>query len=391
MTRARPSASSASGPPCARRHHRKYNLPRFVSVFRDRHGKARYRFRRKAKGIDCYLKSLPGTEAFEKEYLACLAGKTSTAAPGVERAKPGSLSALIDDYYGSTEYRGLADATKATYRNILERLRSEHGDRAVARLKRPDLKRILAEKADTPSAHNSLLKLLSILMKYAQDMEWRPDDPTLRIKRMRTPEGGHHVWTEAEVARFEEIHPPGTMANLALKELLCTGQRRSDAYRMGWPDVSDGCIAVVQQKTNARLEIPLHPELARAIAARPRSDPTFLLNARGRHFASAASFGNRMREWCDEAGLPECSAHGLRHLAAHRLAEAGATPHQIKSITGHKSLREVERYTEGVNQRRLSKEAMAMLLGTGRGPGLSNPPEGLDTSPAMPLAGNGGR
>ncbi len=49
---------------------------------------------------------------------------------------------------------------------------------------------------------------------------------------------------------------------------------------------------------------------------------TFLQTSFGKSF-SANGFGNRMRQWCDEAGLPQCSSHGLRKLMAKRLAEAG--------------------------------------------------------------------
>ena len=38
-----------------------------------------------------------------------------------------------------------------------------------------------------------------------------------------------------------------------------------------------------------------------------------------------------------QAGLPQCSAHGLRKLAATRLANAGCSSEQIKAITGHRS------------------------------------------------------
>src|SRR5262245_40005924 len=41
------------------------------------------------------------------------------------------------------------------------------------------------------------------------------------------------------------------------------------------------------------------------------------------------------RQECDRAGLPNCSAHGLRKAAARRLAEAGCTAHEIGAITGH--------------------------------------------------------
>ena len=48
-----------------------------------------------------------------------------------------------------------------------------------------------------------------------------------------------------------------------------------------------------------------------------------------------------------EAGLlGNCAIHGLRKAAAGRLAEIGCTTHQIMAITGHKTMKEVERYTE---------------------------------------------
>src|SRR5262249_55937791 len=44
------------------------------------------------------------------------------------------------------------------------------------------------------------------------------------------------------------------------------------------------------------------------------------------------------------AGLPpECSFHGLRKAALTRLADAGKTVHQIAAVSGHKTLKEIER------------------------------------------------
>jgi len=68
-----------------------------------------------------------------------------------------------------------------------------------------------------------------------------------------------------------------------------------------------------------------------------------------------------MRKWTDKAGLPDCSAHGLRKACARRLAEAGATPHEIMSITGHKTLAEVERYTRAFGREGLADSAMEKL------------------------------
>ena len=72
-------------------------------------------------------------------------------------------------------------------------------------------------------------------------------------------------------------------------------------------------------------------------------------------------FGNKFREWCNQAGLRHCSAHGVRKATATRLAERDAPTHEIMAITGHKSLAEVERYTREVDRRKLADSAMARL------------------------------
>jgi integrase len=117
---------------------------------------------------------------------------------------------------------------------------------------------------------------------------------------------------------------------------------------------------VRQEKTSTPLMIPVHPELAAALASVPKTNLTFLVTERGAPFTSAG-FGNWFRDRCNEAGLPQCSAHGLRKLAATRLANAGCSTDQIKAITGHRSLSEVARYTKQADQRRLALQAMERL------------------------------
>jgi integrase len=47
--------------------------------------------------------------------------------------------------------------------------------------------------------------------------------------------------------------------------------------------------------------------------------------------------------------------------AAAWLAESGCTPHEIASITGHKTLAMIEHYTAGVDQVRRAKAAIFKL------------------------------
>jgi integrase len=85
---------------------------------------------------------------------------------------------------------------------------------------------------------------------------------------------------------------------------------------------------------------------------------TFLATSEGRPF-TAPGFTNWFRDCCNQARLPNgLSAHGLRKAACRRLAEAGCTAHEIMSISGHTSLREVQRYTAAADQVRLARAAM---------------------------------
>jgi integrase len=83
---------------------------------------------------------------------------------------------------------------------------------------------------------------------------------------------------------------------------------------------------------------------------------------------------NRARRATDEAGLPQrCVVHGLRKAAARRFAEAGCTVHEIASITGHVTLKEVERYTKAVDRERLARAAMARMAARGQADRVSDP------------------
>ncbi|MGC2855144.1 tyrosine-type recombinase/integrase [Novispirillum sp. DQ9] len=140
------------------------------------------------------------------------------------------------------------------------------------------------------------------------------------------------------------------------------------------------------QETGAELWIPLHPELVAILAEAPADNMAFLMTAQGKPF-SAAGFGTWFGAAARSAGLQACSAHGLRKAAARRLAGAGCTHKQIATITGHKSLREIERYTVAADQKQLAAQAVERL-GNGR---VDNHPGRLAKSEANPLKKKGGK
>ncbi|MGO9329589.1 MAG: tyrosine-type recombinase/integrase [Steroidobacteraceae bacterium] len=330
----------------------------YVHAFRDRHGKVRYYFRRPGfKQIP--LPSLPGSAEFMAAYEAALAGMTVPRHEiGASRTKPGTVNAVIVAYYQALVFRALAPGTQHMRRAILERFRSEHGDKRIATLPREFIVRMLSRKA--PAAARNWLKTLRGLLAFAVAEGFRSDDPTQSIKLPPLKSDGIHAWTEDEIAQFEERHPVGTKARLALALLLDTAQRRGDVILMGRQHIHSGAIHVRQNKTGEHLIIPIYPSLQAVLDKTPCEHMTFLTTDFGKPF-TAAGFGNWFRDRCNEAGLPKrCSAHGLRKAAARRLAEEGATTHHIASMTGHRSLSEVQRYTRSADQARLAREAVEL-------------------------------
>lgn len=331
---------------------------RYIDRFVDRHGHARHYFRRPgSKRVP--LPGLPGSEEFMTAYKVALAGAALPNITPKQRGKIGTFDWLAGQYFGSPEFLRLRPRTRHVYRLVIERFLVEHGHRLIAEMRREDVKKIMALKAETPGAANDLLKKIRALIKFAIDAGVRSDDPTLRIKTF--PEREFHTWTEEEIAQYEARWALGTRERTAFSLHLYTGQRRSDVARMAWTDVVGNAINVVQAKTGARLTIPLHPRLAEALRAWPRKHVVMLTTAFSKPF-SEAGYGNMMADAIAAAGLPDrCVLHGLRKAAARRLAEAGCTEKEISAVTGHTTLKEVARYTRAADQKRLAAGALAKL------------------------------
>ena len=329
-------------------------LPRYVHGFIDRHGRPRFYFRR--PGFERRpLRGLPYSTEFMSDYEAALAGQPLLI--GANKARPGTMRALALSYFASPAFRTLRLSTQRAYRGTIERLCKDHGDKRAADLRRDHVVKLMAARVEQPGAANGLRMALRVMMRHAIEIGLRADDPTREVRAIRIRTGGHHSWTDDEIAQFERYHPVGSRARLALALLLYTGQRRGDVIRMGAQHIRNGAIHVKQEKTGIELIIPVHPTLAGIIAAAPRDHLTFVTTRLGKPFHGSA-FSRWFGEQCDKAGLSHCSAHGLRKAAARRLAEAGCTAHEIGAITGHASLTELVRYTRAVDQRRLAEAAM---------------------------------
>jgi integrase len=243
-----------------------------------------------------------------------------------------------------------------------------------------------------PEAANGRIKAIRAVFKWAtrrKGPDGKPlvlSNPARDISYLKSNNpSGYHTWTLQEVRQFEDRHPIGGKARLALALLLFTGQRRSDITRLGRQHVGDGKIAFTQFKGRNRkpkhLVLPILPALQDVIDASQCGELAFLMNDLGRPFTDAG-FGNKFRSWCDQAGLQHCTAHGLRKAGATIAANNGATAHQLMAIFGWDTLRMAEAYTRAADQRRLAEAAMHMLETREQSSTASRPTEKPSGTPA---------
>jgi integrase len=318
-----------------------------------------YHYFRRRGSARIPLPGIVGSAEFMAAYQAALAA--APVAIGISRSKPGSVSAAIAEYYGSQHFRALTGGTPAKRRAILERFREKHGHMPLASLP----KEFVVALLDTmmPTVASNWLTALRHFFQWCEQRKFLRTDPTWGVRFKLPKSGGHHTWTEDEIATYEAHHAIGSKARLALALGIYTAQRRGDVTRIGRQHIRDGVLTVRPQKTRhttaVTLAIPVHPELQKILAATPVGHLTLLTTKTGRTY-SATVFSEQFRAWCDQAALPRhCVFHGLRKAAARRLAEAGCTAHEIAALTGHASLREIERYTRAADQARMARAAMA--------------------------------
>lgn len=367
-----------------------------------RHGTVRWYVRMPGRSKVRILEEY-GSPAFWSAYRDALAGKVKPAPKrkGKESpALPGSFRSLCERYYACAEFKGLDASTRRVRRSLLDRFclmeakdGREFGTLPYRAMLPRHVRAVRDRLAETPGAANGMVKALRQLYKHALVNDLADTNPAAVVPYFPAVRaGGIPAWSKADVERFEARHPVGSMARLALVLFTEFGQRISDVHRLGPRMVEDGVITFTQWKNRNRnpvtLTLPLSDALKGALAATVHGTETFLVTDYGRPFASTAAFGNKFRDWCRDAGLENRSAHGLRKYFSATLAEQGASDREIMAFTGHKTSKEVDRYTRSADQKRLARNARKRLEGGETVPPKTATPESGTEKPSKSLAGN---
>ncbi|MGY4618568.1 integrase [Bradyrhizobium sp. USDA 4472] len=315
---------------------------------------------RVGKGPRTKLPSDPTSEEFKRAYANAIAGKTETKT-SPSRVAAGSIGALIVSYLQSDAFASLSEGSKAGYRNRLDQIRRDHGDRPVRNMTKERIEeKVLKPLQNRPGAKIDTLKKLRILIRHAmEDLKWLAVDPSHGIKRGKSKE--IRAWTDAEMKAFENRWPYGTKQRAAYELMLNVGTARADVHQTTWAQADDDGFEYTRRKTNVPVAVAMAQSLKIALEALPRKHVCIITTEYGKPF-TVDGFSGWMRDAITGAGLPhDCRPHGLRKTFGRLLADAGATAHEIMAALGHLTLAEAERYTREADRRRGGRRAIAKL------------------------------
>jgi integrase len=351
-------------------------LPRYITRDKGPDGKERFYYRRPGQK-KVRIHGVPYTPGFMAAYAQAMGGANVVAitpGPIPPLKKVNDFDWLCERHCESAEWLALDDKlSKPMRRRIYTRIsrmpikdasKVLFGSVPLTAWNRDAVRAIRdrVAKDSGPSMANEFRKALRVLFGWALDAGHVQVNPATEFKSLKSKNvDGHHTWTLEEVEQFENRWPVGTPERLALGLLLYTGQRASDVRQFGPQHVKmrDGAkwLVFTQHKNRnskpVHLEIPLRPELEALIEG--IETESFLVNSLGKPH-ERSGFTDFFGEACIAADVPGRS-HGLRKAAAVRLAMLGATTKEIMSITGHTTMKEVERYTKQADQIKLAASA----------------------------------
>jgi integrase len=347
----------------------------------DRHGNIRHYVRKKIGGKHrrVRLGEPPGSPTFMPEYYAALDRLNGASVPAKAiQSHVGTLGWLAHQYQQAHEFTSTDLRQQRMRSNVMRSILGEptkpgskfkFEDCPISEFKADHVRLLRNRKQDKPAAANR--RVAELRKMFAWGVEecgaWVKRNVVTEVKGLKREVKGFIAWTEDDVAKFEKRHPVGTMPRLALAIMMFTGVRRSDAVLLGPPMVKDGSITFMPQKTRRQkkeLTLPVLDVLQKVIDATLTGLKTWLVHGRGKPF-TAAGFGGWFRDRCDEAGLPTCTAHGIRKIAAETVAENGATEKQMMDMFGWTKADLASYYTRNANQKKIASGAMHTLVKKG--------------------------
>jgi integrase len=200
------------------------------------------------------------------------------------------------------------------------------------------------------------LNTLSAMLNHAKKEWCMPiSNPVADIKRPTVDASRTRRLTDGEELKLIEALPP-VYRNI-VRLALSTAMRRGEVLSLLWSNVNlEARVAVLPVTKNGEMRrVPLSSD---AIATLKEQRAVNVQAISGKVFdVTAIALDKSWRRACRNAGVIGLRFHDLRHEAISRLFEIGLNPMEVSTISGHKTLQMLKRYTH------LKAEDLAKKLG----------------------------
>ena len=318
-----------------------------VSSFIDRHGQRRWRYRK--SGFNSPL----GTEYDSPEFLYRLGsaqrGLRPSDIPAGDGARPrgvpalrpvsGSVAEALRRWVSKPERKRHTGPSRMMTERAVQVLADALGNTLMADLSVSDIQAFMSSNAHRPTIANRCLGALRAALEDMVADGRIAANAAASVRRIEAETASYRTWGEADISAYLAYHKQGTVAHLALMLMLYTGANRRTAVGLGPHNLTADRFRYVRHQSSGAthltaVDIPLHPDLREALRHAPAEVDTFLETALGTQ-RRASGLGNAMRDWCDQAGIGNCTSFGLRYACRRRLIEAGATEQEIAAVLGY--------------------------------------------------------
>ena len=265
-----------------------------------------------------------------------------------------TLGVLFDQY--NNEVAPLHRSKTTSF--MLASLKKKLGDVRINTFNARDLadwrdKRLKEVKAATVVRE---LNTLSAMLNHAK-REWCMPiiNPVAEIKRPTVDASRTRRLIDGEELKLSVALSP-VYRNI-VRLALATAMRRGEVLSLLWTNVNfEARVAVLPKTKNGEMRrVPFSSD---AIAILKEQRAVNVQNISGKVFdVTEISLDKSWRRACRSAGVIGLRFHDLRHEAISRLFEIGLNPMEVSSISGHKTLQMLKRYTH------LKAEDLAKKLG----------------------------
>jgi integrase len=283
------------------------------------------------------LHGQPGSPEFIADLAAC--DKL------VRDRHAGTVNSLIRSFTLSVEFEEkLAASTRAEYKRMLTKAEVEFGNMPIAALEDPRVKRDflnwrekLARASGRREADNRL-SAISAMLTWAVDRGLITANHLKGFKRLYSADRSENIWLPEHIDAFMKVAPIEMQRALILA--LHTGQRQGDLLRLPWSAYDGVSITLRQGKASRKgmkappINIRCTANLCRMLDFLPRTS-LLILTTKTKQPFKKRWFAALWEKATREARLSDLHFHDLRGTAITMLSEAGNTPQQIASVTGH--------------------------------------------------------